>query len=214
METVPDTVFSEDESDILHEVMNIAFGSAAADLAGILDIYVVLNVPTIKVLKAQELVNYLRDEIKGYERISIVEQNFIAKFKGIALLVFPSGIGKSLIALLGSDTDDSILSDPMGTLESETLLEVGNILVGACVGKIAELLGDTMIYSPPRLIIEDLPRKALTTDMFDPGKLAIILQTIFRFKDQDIKGSLFLICSHDSLDWLKKALYEFMRQYE
>jgi len=214
MDISPDTVFSEDESDILHEVMNIAFGSAAADLAGILDIYVVLNVPIIRVLKAQELVNYLRDEIKGYEKISIVEQNFIAKFKGVALLVFPAGIGKSLIALLGSDADDSILSDPMGTLESETLLEVGNILVGACVGKIAELLGDTMIYSPPRLIIENLPQKALSSDMFDPGKLAIILQTIFRFREQDIKGSLFLICSHDSLDWLKKALHEFMGQYE
>jgi chemotaxis protein CheC len=210
----PDVVFTEEEADILHEVMNIAFGSAAADLEGILDIYVVLNVPTIKVLKATELVNYLRDEIKGYEKISIVEQNFMAKFKGIALLIFPSGIGKSLTALLDADADDSILSDPMGTLESETLLEVGNILVGACVGKIAELLGDNMIYSPPHLIIDNLPQRALSSDMFDPKKHAIILQTIFRFKDQDIKGTLFLICSHESLDWLKKALYEFMRQYE
>lgn len=207
-------VFSDEEKDLLHEVMNIAFGSAAADLAETLDIFVVLSVPTLKILRATELRDYLRDEIKDYEKISIVEQNFMAKFKGIALLVFPSGIGKSLIALLEDEDEEPLESDPMGTLESETLLEVGNILVGACVGKVAELLGDIVMYSPPRLIIENVPQKALSEDVFDPGKLAIILQTVFQFRDQQVTGCLFLICSHDSVDWLKKALYEFLKQYE
>lgn len=214
MNPKPEQAFSEEELDILQEVMNIAFGSAAADLAEAIDIYAILSVPKIRLLQATELPEYIRGEIKGYEKVSIVEQNFMAKFRGLALLIFPSGVGKALIALLENDPESSFESDPLDALERETLMEVGNILVGACVSKVAELLEDVVIYSPPRIIVEDLPHEAISRDMFDPGKLAIVLQTVFHFNEQDVSGFLFLICSQESVDWLRKALYEFLKQFE
>lgn len=214
MEPMPEQAFSEEEMDILQEVMNIAFGSAAADLAEAIDIYAILSVPRIRIVQARELPDYIRDEIKGYEKISIVEQNFLSKFRGMALLIFPSGVGKALIALLENDAESTFESDPLDALERETLMEVGNILVGACVSKVAELLGDVVIYSPPRIIVEDLPHEAINPDMFDPGKLAIVLQTVFHFNEQDVSGFLFLICSQESVEWLRRALSEFMKQFE
>lgn len=216
MDPVPEHNLTSEEMDILQEVMNIAFGSAAADLAGTIDIYVVLSVPTIRLIKAVDLPKYVRNEIKDYEKISIVEQNFMAKFKGMALLIFPSGVGKSLVSLLGneSELESTFESDPLGALERETLMEVGNILVGACVSKIAELLGDVVIYSPPRIVVENLPNESVTEEMFNHGKLAILLQTVFHFNEQNVSGLLFLVCSQESVDWVRKALNEFMKQFE
>ncbi len=44
-------IISEEERDILQEVMNIAFGKASAELAELIDIYVVLSIPDIKLLQ-------------------------------------------------------------------------------------------------------------------------------------------------------------------
>jgi chemotaxis protein CheC len=205
---------TEEEMDILQEVMNIAFGSAAADLAEVIDIYAVLSVPTIKVMQTVDLPEYIRSAVKEYDKLSIVEQNFIAKFRGVAILIFPSGIERALIAMLDKDSENTLESDPIEALERETLMEVGNILVGACVSKVAELLGDAVIYAPPRVIVDNLAQDAISKDLFAPDNLAIILQTVFHFDGEDISGLLFLICSHESIGWLRKALHEFVKQFE
>jgi chemotaxis protein CheC len=214
MEDQLDQSITDEEMDILQEVMNIAFGSAAADLAEVIDIYVVLSVPTIKVMETVDLPEYIRSAVKEYDRLSIVEQNFMAKFKGLAILIFPSGIGRALIAMLDKDSESTLESDPVEALERETLMEVGNILVGACVSKVAELLGDAVIYAPPRVIVENLAHDAISKDLFDPDKLAITLQTVFHFDGEDMSGLLFLICSNESIGWLRQALHEFLKQFE
>jgi chemotaxis protein CheC len=209
-----DTHISEEEQDILQEIMNIAFGKAAADLAEVINIFVVLSVPDIRIIKAVDLPDYIRLEFSEFGNISIVEQNFWGEFKGSALLIFPAGAGKELISLLGDGGELTFESQSSDILEKETLMEVGNILIGACVGKVAELLKDVVTYSPPRVIIEDPPNVSMPKALFDPSNSAIILKTVFCFNERDVNGFLFLITSHKSVVWLKKALADFMEQYE
>jgi len=131
-----------EEKDILQEIMNIAFGNAAAELAQVINIFVVLSVPYIRVLMARELPEYIKNEVTGCDSVSIVEQDFWGDFKGNALLVFQSGAGRELAFMLNGD--DGIFEPGVtDRFESEILMEVGNILIGACVGKLAELLGHT-----------------------------------------------------------------------
>ena len=209
-----DLLITEEETDILQEIMNIAFGKAAADLAEIINIFVELSVPQIALVKASELPVYLKSEVNSGECISIIEQNFWGEFKGSAFLVFQSGAGKELIALLGSEVDPSFESESVEVLERETLMEVGNILIGACVGKVAELLQDVVTYSPPRVIVENNPNDAIPESLFDPSYTAIVLKTLFCFNERDVNGLLFLVTSQESIGWLKQALCAFMEQYE
>ncbi len=204
---------SEEEKEILQEIMNIAFGKAAADLAEVINIYVVLSVPHIEMLRAQELPEYLKRQINNYDRISIVEQNFWGDFKGSAFLVFQASAGRELIAIFGDETGP-FGSESADALEKETLMEVGNILIGACVGKLAELLKDSVTYSPPRVVTENTPNDAIPASLFDPSASAIVLKTVFSFEERNVNGFLFLVTSHDSIIWLKKSLVTFMEQYE
>lgn len=206
-------ILGDEERDILQEIMNIGFGSAAADLSGVIDLYVRLSVPTVKVVPASEMIGYIEREIPDSHEITVIEQNFWSRFKGMALLAFTSGAGKALLGLLGDMDDQAFESDPMRILERETLMEVGNILVGACVGKVAELLGDVVAYSPPRILIGDMSDTNVSRTLFEPGNCVIILQTVFHFGNQDVQGHLFLVVSHESIGWLRRALEAFMSRY-
>lgn len=208
-------LLDDEEKDILQEIMNIAFGQAAAELAEIINVFVVLNVPFIKVLKAVDLPAYLKAEIAGYETICMVEQYFWGEFKGSAFLIFPAGSGKELVTIMGEEGPnvpfDSAVVDGM---EKETLMEVGNILIGACVGKVAELLGDRVTYSPPRVVVENFASDAIPAEVFDLHSSAIVLRTVFTFNERAVSGFLFLVSRYESIAWLKKALVVFMERYE
>jgi len=205
---------SEEEKDTLQEIMNIAFGKAAAELAEVINIFVVLSVPYIKVLKAEDLPEYLRYEVRDFSTISIVEQNFWGKFRGGAFLVFPADAGKALITMLDAEHETTFESGSMEILEKETLMEVGNILIGACVGKITELLGDVVTYSPPTVLVENKPHDILPERLFDPEYTAIVMKTVFRFDERNVSGFLFLVTTQDSMEWIKQSLAEFLEHYE
>ena len=205
-------IFTDDEAAILQEVMNIAFGKASADLAEVIDIRVILSVPYIKLMRASELPEHIVDEIKIYDVISIVEQNYWGKFKGTALLIFPSKAGKGLVSMF--ENEQEFFPDAENVLfEKETLLEIGNILIGACVGKIAELLKDIVSYSPPRVFFKNLSQETFKEKWTDADKMAVFMRTVFSFEDNDVSGFLFLILNQDSLNWLKAALNNFMEKY-
>lgn len=206
-------IISNEELDILQEIMNIAFGKATAELAEMIDIRVKLSVPYAKVIYTAELPQYIQAEIKDYGDISIVEQRFWGEFKGFALLIFPAGSGKELITLLTGDEIDVFVSDPVDELEKGTLMEVGNILIGACIGKIAELLNDELAYSPPIVHVGNNVQDVLPKTILSSYDLTIALRTSFNFEKKDVFGFLFVLTSHESMNWLKKSLSDFMEQF-
>jgi chemotaxis protein CheC len=206
-------MITTEETDTLQEIMNIAFGRAASDLAEYIDIFVILSPPHIKVLQAFDLPAYLNNETKDYDKVSVVEQNFWGKFKGNAFLVFPSGTGKRMISLFDNE-NKFFESEPTHELEKETFLEIGNILIGACIGKIAELLGDVTTYSPPRVVVENGLRGVVYDNLSDPDNLAIVLRTVFEFNEKNVSGYMFILTKQESFAWLKTALYKFLEQYK
>jgi len=211
-ENLPEMITSE-ETDLLQEIMNIAFGRAAADLAEFIDIFVVLSVPQVKLLQIYDLPRHLQEEIKEFDKVSVVQQSFWGKFKGNAFLVFPAGSGKSIVSLF--DNENMFFQmEPSLEMEKDTFLEIGNILISACIGKIAELLGDVITYSPPRVVIDQSLRGVVYDNMNDPDNLAIVLRTLFEFNQKNVSGYMFIITKQESFAWLKAALHKFLAQYE
>jgi len=213
MNNAPKSLFADEEKDILQEVMNIAFGQASAELAEVIDIFVVLSVPDIHVLKGSELPGYLCKELKPATTINIIEQSFLGKFSGQALLIFPVGAEQELLTLFTQDQELNTQDIDIDTLEVETLLEVGNILIGACIGKIAELLDDVVTYDPPHLTAKDLCLEGCDSPV-PAESFAISIRTMFRFEQQNVEGYLFLIANQGSIAWLKKALMTFLESFE
>lgn len=209
-----DDIFSAEEKEILQEIMNIAFGNATADLAGVVDIYVVLSVPNIQVINIGNLPGYMRTTLKATGKTQIVDQRFWGDFNGSGFLVFPTGAGDDLISLLEDRSMEDLQSKPKDVIEREVLTEIGNILIGACVGKMSELLNTFVTYSPPRVITEKEGECDHLVDQFDPDQPAIVMKTVFKFKQKDVNGFLLILTNQESIGWLRKSLSEFMESYE
>lgn len=203
-------LLTEMELDALQETMNISFGSAAADLAEIMDIFIQLTVPDISSVKISDLPDYINREISDFATCSVVQQKYYGDFEGMAFLIFPYGNERDLISYFQSSETDTFKSDQLIDLEREVLLEVSNILIGACIGRIFEMLNSHISYQPPQIISgSDFDRTYVSSE-FESKDLAITMKTFFSFEDRNTKGYLILINSQNSIPHLKKALSRFI----
>lgn len=208
-----DELLSPLEKDALQEIMNISFGQAAADLSDVINQYVTLTVPSIDLLKFNEVVPLISRDISDRNDMGMVKQFFSGKFNGSSVLIFPHGEGKKLLRLFGENTDLSPAGYDVDILEKETLIEISNIIMGACISKVAELLHDVVSYSPPRYYSKSQIHGALEGAFDGNESFAIFFKTMFRFKAFDASGFLFLISDQSSLEWLKKAIEDYLNQY-
>ena len=209
-----DGVLNELEKDALKEIINIAFGKAAASLADVIGLHVILNVPKIEILLPEELQRFISAEIHESKGLNIIEQYFIGKIKGAAFLVLSYESSKQLISLLpGEENKEMFEFFSIAMLEQETVTEIGNIIIGACVSKIADFLKDFVTYTPPRFIGGKFSHNDLPQKIFDRESYVIVLKTIFQFENRDISGFLFLVNSFESINWLKQAIKEYLKQY-
>ena len=214
----PDPIFSDEEKDILQEVMNIAFGNAAADLAELIDIHTILSVPDIQLIDFNKLSDYLKSSIPHNQTNSVAGQQFWGDFNGSGLLFLPSGSERALSKFLNLSRSEPLtvggdmpLDD---NIKSGLLLEVSNILIGACVGKISDLLDTMVSYTPPELLSLEKTDYSFLLKHFDTDQRAIVMKTLFQFDEQNINGLLLIMTNDKSIDWLKKALHAFINAYE
>jgi len=210
----PSREFSELEKDALQEIMNIGFGRAAADLAEIINLYVILSVPHIAVLKSDEVIRYVHQEIPVTTDMSMITQFFSGKFSGGSFLVFPHGEGRKLLKIFDDELVQLDESYDIDVLEKETLVEIGNIIIGACVGKIAEMLGDVVTYAPPRFFAQEQIHKTLEDLLNDTDTFAILFKTVFNFEQYNVSGYLFLVSQYSIMPWIKQAIVDFLGPYE
>lgn len=211
----PKALLSPLEKDVLQEIMNIAFGQAAADLSDVIDLYVTLTVPHIDLLGFDEILPVIFQDISNRQDMSMVKQSFSGRFSGSSVLILPHGEGKKLLKMFDEQAGLSAgLGYDIDTLERETLIEISNIIMGACISKIAQLLGDVVSYSPPRYYAYDQIDKTLAEAFADKGSFAIFFKTVFHLQDFDASGFLFLICDLAAMEWLKKAIEDYLKQYE
>ncbi len=206
-----DYLFSDGDKDILGEIMNIAFGNATASLFDTIGLYVELKVPDIQVISILELTEHFQNAVLKDKNSSIIEQEFSGDLDGSGILLLPGMAGNYLQSrLLDKEQHDSSDLLPDVKLEKDTLLEIGNILIGACIGKISELLDSSVNYSSPQF----LDSKGDIFKSIDPSQIAISMKMAFKLKQLDFSGFLLLLTNEESIEWLCKALNDFMVSYE
>jgi len=134
---------SEDERDCYQEITNVAMGQAADRLARLLGVYVVLPIPNVNLIEVNEFKMTLKS-LEGNDTVSAVCQGFIgAGIAGEALLIFNDASFSDIAKLLNYpgnlDTHE----------ELERLMDVANVLNGACIQGIGQQLDSDFSQSHP-----------------------------------------------------------------
>jgi chemotaxis protein CheC len=193
---------SEKQIDALTELINIAFGKAASSLSELTRHRVFLETPKVTMFPMNELKGFLQNYIKG--DITTVHQIFQGQVAGDALLLLNY---EGAVALTNLLADRSMNENHLHSASQEALIEIGNILLNACLGTFGNLLEVQIMFSVPRLHLQGLTAMldSLTIEN-EELRFALIVATKFRVRDSEIIGYLVIILGVASLDRLLRVL--------
>ncbi|GAA0553125.1 chemotaxis protein CheC [Rheinheimera aquimaris] len=136
------TLLSEEQRDALQELMNISMGQAANALARLISAKITLSIPKISAVTPHKFLAMLTKRTVWYTR-----QSFLGAIKGEVVAIL-SKDGCDAIALL-MDYDLPLTQDTL----NELLLELANILAGACLAGFAEQLSLKAKLSMPTIFM-------------------------------------------------------------
>lgn len=187
--------------EALAELISIGVGRAAEVLNSMLGSHVRLSAPSLRVMSPADLAGALTS--KGEGSLSAVEMDFSGEFSGSAELVFASqDAGKLVdcitagIVLPGEEDRESI--------RAGTLCEVGNIVINAILGTIANVIHAELQYSVP-LYLQGRP-EALLLDASLGAGVILLVNTCFQVESIEVDGDIVVFLSLESFGNLETAL--------
>jgi chemotaxis protein CheC len=198
-----DQALSEQQRDALQEIANLAMGQAATRLASLLDTFIELSVPRVRVVRIEEAAQTLREMTGIDESVTAVRQGFRSDIAGEALVICrSSGVGN-----LGTLVNDPYIHLAYESVsQTELMFDVANVLTGACVSSIMNQLDRTPIFSAPGL----LGREIALEDVFQADvlawKTALLLEVNFALENQTFRAHLVMLMAEDSIRRMHEAL--------
>ena len=185
---MPDRVFTELQRDALQEIANLGMGQAATRLSGLLNAFIELSVPRVRVVAVSEAAEALR-EMTGIDGpVAAVRQGFRSEIKGEALVICRSGEIAELGSLVGGPY--ATIGDDALT-EEELMFDVANALTGACVSSMLDQLGRMPVFSQPGLLAWDV---------------ALLVEVNFALEDQRFRAHLVMLMAEESIHVVSRAI--------
>ena len=129
------TELSELQKDALGELLNIGMGRASASLSEMVGEEVELSVPKVDTLSRDEAIIRINSLVGN--KVTAIKESFKGAFWGDALLLFPENHSLELVRALIKD--DTLPAEMISEMEQEALTEVGNIILNACLGSLANI---------------------------------------------------------------------------
>lgn len=196
------TDLTEDQRDALQEIANIGMGQAGSLIGKIWGEFVNLSIPRIAHLDRQSIPAALT-RLVGDHTVNAVRQAFHGSIRGEVVVVFSGGRDDELRELMGYEDADSVE-------EQELLLDVANILVGACLGGIAETLKAEIGFSAPSVMGLDIsPALLIRPDELNSGR-ALFLEVRFTLEKKSLASHLVVLMPEDEFLVLGQALDTFL----
>jgi chemotaxis protein CheY-P-specific phosphatase CheC/CheY-like chemotaxis protein len=189
-----------DIRDGYKEVANVAMGQAADFLARLLNVFVLMPVPHVNMIDSADLRMAL-GEVAAGENISAVCQGFIGSgIAGEALLLFHES----------SFQDIAELTQYQGKIdenaELELLMDMANILIGACLKGLADQLEVSFSQGPPVVLGRHVKVSDLLKGNALRWKQTLAIEMGYRIENRKISCDLLLLLTEDSIASLNKRL--------
>lgn len=179
------TALNEDQRDAFQELMNIAMGQAAERLARLTDTVVTLSVPFIHPLIREHNTLLIPDHLCN-TFIVVTRQSFLGELRGEAFVCFGAMGADDLAGLMGYE--GSGLAQ-----QEELMLDVTNILSGACINGLAQQVAIQVSYDAPSILVRGEGLETGLSQLNLNEHLAMVLEIRFEVQAHRFSCDL-LIC--------------------
>ena len=192
----------EQTIDAIREIVNIGVGRAAGQLQDMTGSHIRLRIPSITIVPFNEITASGNTLISG-DTLSAVLLDFKGTFSGISAVVFPPESAAALVMLLTGEHEKSPELDAM---RIEALKEVGNIIINAVMGSIANVLSEHLIYSIPTYYEGPIENLARLKRKNVRDECVLLARTNFLVEKLNVEGDILLILEIGSLDALVESI--------
>ncbi|RLA77485.1 MAG: chemotaxis protein CheC [Epsilonproteobacteria bacterium] len=185
---------TEDEKDVLQELMNVAYGNATAVVAEMLDAFATLSIPNIKVMETSALLEEFQS-LKGSSYF-FSTQAFVGEFSGESAFFIDNESAQNLSTHLELESEDDL---------DDAILELTNVLTSSLTTRLAQEMDTEVRFSLPS--ISKVPLGEIANNQtFKEYSQVIVIDTQLIFEDQKINGEIFILTKDGSIEWLKNRL--------
>lgn len=207
MTNITEPHVTELERDIIKEILNIGLARAADSFAAIAKDKVLLKVPDIQLIEVKELLNL----VAKYESTHFIIQSDIkGDFNGATLMLFSddhiSRLSEVCLNML------EVQKGEVTAMQESLLLEISNIITGALVTQLANILKANIYGSPPKApkshIADSLKDILVQHPLFQPLVFTVITKFTHNFKSVELPLLLFF----DTSTFLK--ILEIIRTFD
>lgn len=197
---------TELERDIIREILNIGLARAADSFAVIAQERVLLEVPSIDLLMSNDILSKVRE----YQSRHVpIQSDIRGDFNGTTLMFFSGQHVQRLSRVcLRMQTSETL---EVNELQESLLLEISNIITGALVTQLANILKANIYGAPPiapRGDIAESMQNLVPEQQLQP----LIFSVITQFSDRDNMVELPLMLFFDRVTFEK--ILEIIRSYD
>lgn len=186
------------ELDLLNEVFNVGVGSAAASLSQMVKQEIKLSVPEIDFLTADQLINIL-----GHDKLLCsVSQKVSGALEAQSIVLFPDTDSLEIVRkLLGDQISDAGIAE----LQNEAMTEIGNIVLNACLGSLADAFSGTFNIELPEFE-RATPETLLDSKELSGDSFILFIRIELNLSESKITGYLAFLIGGDSFSKLQHSL--------
>jgi chemotaxis protein CheY-P-specific phosphatase CheC len=186
--------------DACQEIANVAMGRAGDLLARFLNAFVELPIPKVNRIELAEL-NMALQFADQDEAVSSVCQGFIGPgISGEALLIFNDSSFKNIAKLMkfrGKIDDNTQL---------ELLMDIANIIVGACLQGISDQLSLNISQGHPVVLGQHVKVPDLISQNVKHWTKTLSIEINYKIENEAINCDLLLLFTEDSINPLRQRL--------
>jgi chemotaxis protein CheC len=197
-------LLSDDKRDALGEIVNIGMGVAGSALAQVLDAFVELSVPSVDLVDRRRIATLLDTSTPTGEELIAVRQSFFGRIMGESLILFDGSEATRLSDLVGHDEAPTIGH------KHELLLDLANIVIGACVNGIAEPLHEIVSFAAPAMLIGR--PKVCEFAMQDSGtwQRGLVINVDFTLEARSFHSRVLVFLAEQSLELIDREISRFL----
>lgn len=199
-------MLNQDQTEALQEIANIGMGQAGASIARVMNEFVHLSIPRVLVLARDQVPAALAQTV-GAGDVSAVRQAFHCDLRGEAVVIYRDQRCNDLADIMGYEEG----LDHAG--EIEILLDVTNLLVGACLGGIAEQLKSCIGFSAPSLMADHVAVQDIFGEHELPWQTALLVEVNFRFDARSFACHMIMLMPEEEIRATAQALDRFLEAY-
>lgn len=192
-------ITDEETRDGIRELVNIGVGRAVGLIQELTGLHVVRRIPDLDLLTPGEPPEAVLSQSRD---LSVVRMKYCGDLQGTCELILPHDSARRLVDLL---TGEEALDDDRGAVQNETLCEVGNMLINALMGSIANITGRSLRYDLP-VYTENSLVSLVSSGEKDPGGPGILARTGFRVASPLIEGDILLFLDSRSILLLDESI--------